>query len=299
MFIKIRLIKIEPIINPILMKLKTKENVQHHEIINKNEFRIVGMSRSGNHPIINWITQQIQGRFCFLNCAEPKTNPFYTARPLDQEKVYRVNYEDFDLKSEKRGNFSQKDYLIHSYEDCFLGMLNSRIFEEQHDAFVGPSHRRVDILILRDPFNLFASRKKSGLFDRQKELSSKPVSPLTAVRIWKQHAKEAIGERQYLRHDRLFINYNWWACDSAYRKDIATALGINFTDLGIQDVSNCAGGSSFDGLKFANSANNMKVLERWKHFIHDQEYKKIFDNEIISLSNKIFGHIPDERLLSA
>lgn len=281
------------------MKLKKEETLQKHGIINKNEFRIVGMSRSGNHSIINWIIRQLQGRFCFLNCAEPKTNPFHTARPLEQEKTYRVNYQGFDLNAEQRGYFSHKDYLLHSYEDCFLGMLNNRFFEEQHDAFVGPSHRRVDVLILRDPFNLFASRKKFGLFDRQKELGNKPVSPLTAIRIWKQHAKEAIGERQYLGHQRVFINYNLWACDDTYRKNIAAALGIDFTDIGFQDVSSCAGGSSFDGLKFANRANNMKVLERWKHFVNDREYKTIFDDEMISLSQKIFGHIPDERLLSA
>lgn len=272
--------------------------VQDYKTVNKNELRIVGMSRSGNHAIINWITRQLQGTYCFLNCAEPKTNPFYTARPMHQEKAYRVNYSDFDLASEKRGNFSQKDYLIHSYEDCFLGMLNHKAFEEQHDAFVGPSRRRLDILIVRDPFNLFASRKRAGLFNRQKTSGSKIVTPLTAVRIWKQHAKEVLGERQHLKQEKIFINYNSWACDAEYRKSIATALGINFTDTGIRYVSSCAGGSSFDGLRFANSAHQMKVLERWKHYIHDQEYKKIFEDELISLSNQIFGPVPDERLLS-
>lgn len=280
------------------MKLKKEKTAQNQEVVNKDEFRIVGMSRSGNHSIINWITKQLQGRFCFLNCAEPKANPFHTARPLAHGKPYEVNYQDFDLSAEKRGDFSRKNYLIYNYEDCFLGMITNHIFEEQHDAFVGSSSRRFDILILRDPFNLFASRKKSGLFSGQIELERKSVSPLTATRIWKQHAREFIGAKQYLRNKRVLINYNQWVHDYTYREKIAAALEINFKDIGFQDVSSCAGGSSFDGLMFDNCAHRMKVLERWKHFAHDREYKKIFDDEIIRLSHEIFGHIPDERLLS-
>lgn len=280
------------------MEINKENTVPKDYIINKNEFRIVGMSRSGNHAIINWIINQLHGRYCFLNCAEPKTNPFYTARPLYKNKTCCVNYADFNLSAEQRGDFSRKDYLIHSYEDCFLGMLNNRTFEEHHDAYVGPSRRKEDIIVLRDPFNLFASRKKSGLFNRQKGAKSKPVTPLTAIRIWKQHAREVIGEKKYLRNKRIFINYNLWAYDYEYRKNIALALGLNFTDTGIEDVSICAGGSSFDGLKFSNRAKSMKVLERWKHYINDRDYKSIFDEEIISLSNKIFGHMPDKELLA-
>ena len=50
--------------------------------VNENEIRVVGMSRSGNHAIINWILQGIRGPYCFLNCAEAGHNPFAWARPL-------------------------------------------------------------------------------------------------------------------------------------------------------------------------------------------------------------------------
>lgn len=284
------------------MKLKKEENREKYDFTNHHELRVVGMSRSGNHSIINWIIGQLQGRYCFLNCAEPKTNPFFSARPLQEEdmgKTYSVNYPDFDLNAEKSGHFSQKDYLIHSYEDCFLGMLNHKTFEEQHDAFVGPSRRRLEILVIRDPFNLFASRKRSGLFSGQFDLSSKPVTPLTARRIWKQHAREALGEKKFFSNKRVLINYNLWAFDPEYRKNIAAALGLDFSDAGIQEVSQVAGGSSFDGLKYANKAHKMEVLERWKHYVHDQDFQKIFDEEMISLSRKLFGPISDQQLLSA
>ncbi len=278
------------------MNINTGKASLVNKIINKNELRVVGMSRSGNHAIINWIIQQLNGRYCFLNCAEPKTNPFQTARPLQKEVTYKANYPEFNLEKEKAGTFSKKDYLIHSYEDCFLSMLNHKAFEEQHDDFVGPSDNRLDVLILRDPFNLFASRIRSGLYKEKKPGAQ--VTPLTARRIWKQHAKEAIGLKRHLRKKKIVINYNLWVYDTAYRRSIAIQLGIAFTDSGFHEVSNVAGGSSFDGLKFENRADNMKVLDRWKHYVDDPGYKMIFDKELIDLSHQVFGHIPDENLLA-
>lgn len=282
------------------MRLKKEETIQKQHTINQNEFRVVGMSRSGNHSIINWIIKQLQGRYCFLNCAEPKTNPFYTARPIeseDLEKTYKVNYQDFDLAAEQRGDFSQKDCLIYSYEDCFLGMLKKKAFEKQHDVFVGSSKRRIDILIIRDPFNLFASRKRSGLFSDKYELSSKPVTSATAKRIWKQHAREASGEKSYLRQNRMVINFNYWVSNPEYRKKIVQALGLKLIDNSLGEVSQVAGGSSFDGLRYINSADKMEVLDRWKHYAHDPDFQNFFDEELIHFSLKIFGNIPDERIL--
>ncbi|MEZ4727208.1 MAG: hypothetical protein R3E79_08760 [Caldilineaceae bacterium] len=127
--------------------------------VNQRELRIIGMSRSGNHAIIHWLLNQATGRTCFLNCVEGKTNPFVSARPLQSGGIpYAVNYPTFNWDSERRGKFSPKDLLIHSYEDNFLGYVCHPVFEQHHDQWVGPSRQRYDVLILRDPFNLFASR---------------------------------------------------------------------------------------------------------------------------------------------
>lgn len=279
------------------MRIKEVETISKKNIINKNEWRVVGMSRSGNHAIINWLVQQLQGKYCFLNCAEPRTNPFTSARPLHENTSYQVNYSNFNLEEEKQGSFTQKDYLIHSYEDSFLSMLHNKGFEENHDSYLGHSYKRVDILILRDPFNLFASRIRSGIHGRQKGLADKAVTPLTARRIWKQHAREALGEKKHLKNNKIVILYNLWASSQQYRKEIAEALNLNFTDSGFHEVSKVAGGSSFDGLKYKSNASGMQVLDRWKHYIDDPEYKVIFDEELIALSHKVFGYVPDEELL--
>jgi hypothetical protein len=39
------------------------------------------------------------------------------------------------------------------------------LFEQHHDQWVGASWQRYDVLILRDPFNLFASRLRAGFLE--------------------------------------------------------------------------------------------------------------------------------------
>jgi hypothetical protein len=258
------------------------------QIVNRNELRIIGMSRSGNHAVIQWLTAQIPGRACFLNCAEGKNNPFASARVMDDGRTCIASYDDFDLEQEQKGQFSSKDYLIFSHEDGYLGRSCSREYEQSHDQWVGPSGRRTDILILRDPFNLFASRLRQlwGF-----------VTIGTSARIWKQHAREFLRQTRRLRHNPMFISYNHWHSDRDYRRDIAAALDIPFSDEGIHTVFSCNGGSSFDGVAFDGQASRMKVTERWKHYADDPRFLSIFDDEMLELSRRIFGDIPGTEAL--
>lgn len=246
------------------------------------------MSRSGNHAIIHWLLAHAEGRTCFLNCAEPKNNPFCWARPLGTGLPYVANYCCFDWDKERAGKFSAKDYLLHSYEDCFLGMFRHGPWEEQHDVWVGPSASRRDILILRDPFNLFASRLKAG-FGR--------IPPQTVVRMWKQHARQYLGLRSYLPNRTVVISYNRWFSERSYRRQVIEQLGLRFSDRNFHEVSDTAGGSSFDGMRFRRRAAHMKVLDRWRAMADDKDYRRLFDEEILSLAQAAFGHSPaPERL---
>jgi hypothetical protein len=266
------------------MKQFEEKPVWMESDVNQQEFRVVGMSRSGNHAIINWIFHQIKGRVCFLNCVEGKTNPFHSARPLCEEQVYEANYPEFVLAQEQAGNFSHKQALIYSYEDSFLGNVFHPSFEAAHNQFVGSSRQRFDLLILRDPFNLFASRLHSGIH-------GKSIS--ADIRIWKQHAREFLGMRSHLIHNPQVISYNAWYSDIEYRRHLAEQLGLSFTDHGINLVPEVGYGSSFDGHRYNGNARRMKVLERWMHCEQDPTYRKIFeDKTLVSLSRQIFGHLP-------
>jgi hypothetical protein len=275
-----------------LSVLHGSEGHKHGNIsyVNRKEMRVIGLSRSGNHAIINWILNQAQGRTCFLNCAEGKTNPFASARPLSSGFPYQTNYSEFDWEQEQAGVLSQKDLLVHSYEDSFLGYVCHPVFEQNHDRWVGKSLQRYDVLILRDPFNLFASRKRAGA-------ALEGVPPATAARIWKQHAREFLEQSRYLTQPRILINYNRWATERSYRQKLAARLGLHFTDASINQVPATGGGSSFDGMRYAGDAGNMKILERWKVYQDDPSYLQNLSPKLVDYAVRLFNPFPEVKEL--
>ena len=246
--------------------------------VNASEFRVIGMSRSGNHCVIDWLLRQAPGRYCFLNCAEGKSNPFVTARALEERRNLRTNISGFSVERERRGAFSRKDWLVHSYEDAFLGHALSPWFEERHDRLVGASGHRTDLLLLRDPFNLFASRRRAGI----------GLSAHTTRRVWMQHARAFADGSPHLRHRTVRVSYNSFVTSPAYRAGIARALGLPGHDCGLRTVSRCAGGSSFDGLRLDGRADEMSVTDRWRHCIDEPDYRALFDPELVALARKTF-----------
>lgn len=50
-------------------------------------------------------------------------------------------------------------------------------------------------------------------------------------------------------------------------------------------------GSSFDGMQFAGRGTKMQTLQRWQVFRDSSFYKSLFDAEIRSLSERIFGYM--------
>lgn len=274
--------------------------VTDKEIIHKKEFRIIGLSRSGNHAVINWIIRQLEGSYCFLNCAEPKFNPFLTARPLNGDGlVYKTNITGFDLQEEQLGQFRKKDYLLYNHEDCFLGPFQKPEHQTQHQKWVGRSGQQRDILILRDPFNLFASRIKAGFLKEYPTYNNeKRVSLAILKRIYKQHAREFLGTKNFLKN-KVLVNFNSWSTDPSYREKLAAELGIPYSESAHHEVPEVAGGSSFDGIKFSGAAHKMKLDHRWEHFASDEKYRAMFDPELIELTRKIFGEIPALKAVSS
>jgi hypothetical protein len=249
------------------------------------------MSRSGNHAVINWILSQAEGRTCFLNCAEPGINPFESARPLSADQPgHLANFDDFEIEAERRGRLSRKDVLIHSYEDTFLGPLGKGRNEAMLAAAVGTSRRRIDLLILRDPRNLFASRLASGYGRLDDDL---------VTRVWCQHAREYLGLRRNLRQERLMLSYNAWATSHDYRRRVSAALGMRFDDRAAHVVPHVAGGSSFDGTTFDGRAEAMPVLTRWGAFRGDPRFERMLTPTVLELAGRAFGPVPAALPLAA
>lgn len=87
-----------------------------------------------------------------------------------------------DLEAERKGRHAPKDLLIHTHEGSWLEHAFSARLEAKRDDWLGRARRRIRLVVLRDPFNLFASRTRMGC-----RLSAK-----VAPRIWKQHARGVV-----------------------------------------------------------------------------------------------------------
>jgi len=262
-----------------------------------NEYLVAGLRRSGNHAIINWIESQCTGSGCYLNNLRLGENPYryiYSLLSSKPERRDKFIVDEFSkqsfyqgepgrerLRLDALGIGSKKDYLIHSYEDYSIKKLVNEVSENRRLRFFGASQEIFDILILRDPFNLMASRYHSGRFDLQGWETN-------ILDIWLEHAKEFLGETQYLRH-RVCVNYNQWSEDESYRRLLSDQLNLRFTDEGFNSVPDFGGGSSFDRERYNGSASKMKTEDRWKRFSDDETFRRYFgDRRILAYASKIF-----------
>jgi hypothetical protein len=249
------------------------------EPVNDVEIRMFGLRRSGNHAIANWILEQAQGNSVFLNNVKLNKNPF----------IYRyVDYPDKKLKREIWGDFSHKSCLMYSFEDVDLRAIDKKYYKEKKQWHTGRSKKQFDVLVLRDPFNMYASRLKGlGFPDTSK-------SDLDILTLWCQYAAEFLDETDHLPAKKIPVSYNEWCRNKDYRKRIAESLGLQFTDKGFKKL---AQKSSFEG-KSVKNAQNLNTLSRWKHFADNPDYlNKLKRDDVIDYSQKIFPGLEVNEIL--
>jgi len=251
-------------------------------VVNKNEWCILGLMRSGNHALINWLMAQTTKRSCFLNNIDRKGNPFCSlCGNKNRQVAYILLNEEkkkYDFVKECEGKFEQKDYLIYSLEDPLLPSFLNKPFFKNRSAFVGSSEKFLYILILRDIFNNFASRSKN-----KRDCSSESINK------WLALAKEFVDETNFLS-SKFCINFNEFFKNRDYRRKISSELGLSFSDKGIQKIVPAfGGGSSFDGKKYQGKIFKMKVNERWRHYANISLFKSLVKNkEVVRLNSLIF-----------
>lgn len=249
---------------------------------NRTELCVAALQRSGHHAIINWISSNAPGTVCFLNNCRPNIDPFLMC------------------SHDERIELALKDFLIYNYEDRRLTDVFTQDYPNQKMEWFGQSGSSVYVLVLRDPFNNFASKYRWAINGTR---WTPPVEWVTRVLpgLWKSYAKEYLGHTKVLPEPRVFINYNRWFTDAEYRCEIAKRLGLVAADRGLSEVAKWGPntwGDSFDNLNFDGRAREMKVLERWRCFASDQTFAQLFrDRELLSFSKEIFGVVPGTEIL--
>ena len=255
----------------------------------ENFITVFAMKRTGHHAIISWLLKQFPPPKYFLNDRIPYKDIF-------NQKFDKIK------KETKKDNFLSEDYK-NSIEDktLIINYENFDIRNLKNDPKIIPNEKEIidykkkyNIIIIRDPFNQFASRIK----DINRSNCSDDVDSKLNL-IWKEYAKEYLNINNYI-NNKICISYNKWMTDKQYRKNICDKLEINLSNDDIEEIPYFAGGSSFDRLKFQGRASEMKTLERWKYFENDNKFKNLLnDKELLKLSNDIFGKMQGNKMFKS
>ncbi len=224
----------------------------------------LGMRRSGNHAMINWFLDQFNGTTCFCN----------------------DNKLDERLRKIKRGELGVRNKVVlASYEDKSVKDFNRLRFKNaiQNNSIM-------HVLILRDPFNWLASWTKNA-FKKSIAVQEHRWNTVDQyIDMWKEHAREFLGDTKHMG-DKVTINYNDWFLKEEYRKEISQKVGDRFSDKTITEIF---GWGAHRGAisSFENEEENVRdfaLLDRW-HYLKDMpQFKCLLDDELLSLSVRIFG----------
>ena len=246
---------------------------------NDNEFVIFGIKRTGNHAIVNWIAGHFKEPIYFYNNLLPFHHPF-------QRDYNRRGYKCLEITQPDRCQYTKKNCIIYSYEDFNIELLKDREIVSDRDNIIGKSRNYRQILILRDPFNLFASRYLNSKNDKKMSFKQELLD------LWITYAKEYLNKTSYLKN-KVCVNFNEWFSDKPYRVRLSSRLGLKHTDEGLNYMMETGHGSSFSELRYRQNAQKLKVNDRWERFVSDKVYKEYFKKyrrfgEMLDLSGKIF-----------
>lgn len=182
---------------------------------------------------------------------------------------------------------SSKRVLLVSLEDV---VINERFSKMSSLA----DH---NILLVRDPANLFASRLAGlapdrglsvpeGVEERERMLFAVATSKAIKLQVdkYKNHYGEFSEATNFLRN-KICVGYNRWVTDECYRKElIEKRLGLKFSDSKYKTRA----GSSFG--KSPSSAED--YFDRWKAFWDHPVYSQIREDESLMDISRSMGVHP-------
>jgi len=247
------------------------------------QFITLSLKRSGQHAVINWLCHQAQNIVHFNHCYFERRHVRNFITPVNSRVIYYTHGEKHDSGIQDRlhmdallAEIGHYDNLLYSFEDYDVGneLLRKYIYTE----------RPTVVLILRDPYNWLASTMRRK--DCTREVLESKIGKYT------RYLELALGVKSCLNHPVCTINYNKWAIDLEYRKNVCSLLGLAFSstaDRSTCEVPDFGGGSSFDGLESSSSRSRDGYFQRWQEFVTDPLYIELLnDNYLVKLAESYF-----------
>lgn len=240
----------------------------------KHTINLYGIQRSGNHAFIDFLMRNAQGKALLLNDIGRGQHPKRAAI-----KKITANTGKEPLIIASRENFSRSELIL-----------------KEEPELYGNISKHHNIILIRDPYNLFASyyswNFRQGVFFREKVAFRERI-----IALWKEYARLYIDWKIAADPTNLAVTYNEFTSNEEYKKDLARRLGVKIREINSEEVPNFGGGSSFYGT-LNESGDRRDYNQRFLKFVGDEEFKKIFqDEELVNLSQEIFGIIPNQDLL--
>lgn len=267
---------------------------------NRPALRVFAVRRSGHHAIINWIRLQVPGRHCFLNDCRVGENPFAACgRRNSLVRGWAGEHRYVNWDRELRGRHAKKGLLIHNYEDADIRRFAATVTPAVERDWIGASAAVGSVLVLRDPYNLLASRLK-WFHGRGEAPTGERFAGFRD--LWKLYAREMLGDTAWMP-GAVHVRYDAWFLSRAYRDDLAARIGFANRDAGMDRVARWGpalgrGGISFDGLRYDGRAREMPVFDRWREFSADPFFRAQFeDRELVDLAARLFGDVEGTEIL--
>lgn len=253
------------------------------------EYRFWALRRSGHHAVIDWVKDQYNNAFFVNDILSYKVFIYFISQYTND-----IHINDSRLTSIDIDKMHQTDHYMYNIEDCTFdrGLRMLKSLKQLNVSYIGDDI--IDIMVLRDPFNLFASRKR-GLWPK----ATPDINNIAY--LYKEYAKEFL--RRTHNFDTLIpINYNIWFQSKEYRHTLLKELN---TDSAIENKSSLNSVSpygilsSFDEMLYDGKAQEMKVLHRWEYYKNDDDYINLFnDEELLELTRNIFGETEAYRYIT-
>jgi len=227
--------------------------------MSKNRIYVMGVRRSGIHLLANWLADQ-------FGAARVENNVDLSG--LKQGKYLKLKDADTQI-------IILEDYPVETIEHL---KVDKRLAEK----VLGHCDNQHIVVLLRDPFNMAASRiKHYDLLSAKRRWVDKKM----ALGQWSQYAEIV----QDAPRSVVPVLYNEFVFSVEYRKGLCKQLHGVFLDSAMARVDENGLGSSFDGQSFGGHAQDMLVDERWKNYADVDAYWAMFTPEIKDVASTIFG----------
>ena len=256
---------------------------------NPSVIRLVGLRRSGNHALLQWLTTNLKSRKVI------HFDQVAVGRRMMSARSVWFHGQKIEREIDPR-RYHEMIAKCSNEADTVTAFLEDQTLDERFDTknlgvsgFEGLQERNV--LVYRNFLNWLASCKKHPeVLGGQEKFRMGQVSTLfDLIHRWKAHASLTFGARKLKNAEITPIFYDRWVVDASYRKQWLEGQDIDpvAPDLPTE-ISTFGGGSSFQTIAFSGEHAAASTTHRWEYYRDNEEFRLILkvalrDEEVSAL----------------